>query len=202
MNDERFLKIARFYTGLLERHGSSAAACDWASEESQQLRFCVLSEVMPLDNCKLLDVGCGLGSFADFLAKTAEKVSYVGIDISQPMVDAARIGHPDLDIRKVNILQDPLDESFDVVTASGIFYLLGQDHALMHHLISRMYELAGSALAFNSLSSWANAQESGELYADPLETLTFCRTLTPWVVLRHDYHSGDFTIYMYRDRRP
>ena len=42
--------------------------------------------------------------------------------------------------------------------------------------------------------------KEGEFYTDPLQTLAFCRTLTPWVTLRHDYHSRDFTIYMRKDQ--
>jgi hypothetical protein len=43
-------------------------------------------------------------------------------------------------------------------------------------------------------------QEPGEFYADPVEIVRFCRSLTPWVVLRHDYLAHDFTVYLYRDR--
>jgi hypothetical protein len=57
------------------------------------------------------------------------------------------------------------------------------------------------ALAFNSLSNWANDQEANEFYADPVQVLNFCRELTPWVVLRHDYHPRDFTVYMYKTPR-
>ena len=60
--------------------------------------------------------------------------------------------------------------------------------------------MSNSVVAFNSLSSWANDKEKGEFYADPLEVLKFCKTLSPWVVLRHDYHSRDFTIFIYKER--
>ncbi len=95
--------------------------------------------------------------------------------------------------------------TFDVVTANGIFYLLGeQAWPMMQQIIERLYELATSAVAFNSLSAWANKeeQEAGEYYADPIKVVDFCRRLTPWVVLRHDYHPRDFTIYMYKTGRP
>ncbi len=65
-------------------------------------------------------------------------------------------------------------------------------------MIEAMFNIARNAVAFNSLSAWAADKEDGEFYADPHEVLQFCRTVTPWVVLRHDYHSRDFTIYMYK----
>jgi len=64
-----------------------------------------------------------------------------------------------------------------------------------------MFSLATSAVAFNTLSTWAQDQEAGEFYADPLKVVEFCRTLTPWVVMRHDYHPRDFTVYLYKTPR-
>jgi hypothetical protein len=72
---------------------------------------------------------------------------------------------------------------------------------MMQQLIERMYDLATKAVAFNSLSAWATDQEASEFYADPLRVVEFCRRLTPRVVLRHDYHSRDFTVYLYKTDR-
>ena len=57
---------------------------------------------------------------------------------------------------------------------------------------------AERALAFNSLSTWAPDPEPGEFYADPLETLASAARSRGRLVLRHDYHRRDFTIYAYR----
>jgi hypothetical protein len=71
----------------------------------------------------------------------------------------------------------------------------------MQSMIERMFALATRAVAFNSLSTWSSDQQAGEFYADPLQTVQFCRELTPWVVLRHDYHPRDFTVYLYKTAR-
>jgi hypothetical protein len=78
--------------------------------------------------------------------------------------------------------------------------LAGEAPELMRGIIARLYELADQAVAFTSLSSWAPRREADEFHADPLETAAFCRTLSPRLALRHDYHPGDFAIYMYRPR--
>jgi len=102
-------------------------------------------------------------------------------------------------VKLANILDDSIRDGFDLVTANGIFYLLGDEAwPTMQEIVRRMYAVAEHAVAFNSLSSWAEDKEAGEFYADPAEVLQFCRTLTPWVVLRHDYHPRDFTVYMYK----
>ena len=126
---------------------------------------------------------------------------YTGVDLSPAMIALAKERRPDLDVRVANILEEDLGE-FDVVMANGIFYLLGEDaEALMRRLVERMWAHAGRALAFNSLSAWGPDPEPGEFYADPAATLAWTRELTPYLALRHDYHTRDFTIYAYRDRR-
>jgi SAM-dependent methyltransferase len=199
--DRVFDRIAQRYDTLASRHGHTAQASDYGDPRSQAAKFRVLAGVGELAGRRVLDVGCGPGDFALFLQEHAGAVDYAGIDLSAAAVAMGREAHPDLDLRQANVL-DPDVEAADVVFANGIFYLLGEDaEAMMQRLVTRMYELARQAVAFNSLSAWAADREPAEFHADPLRTLEFCRGLTPWVTLRHDYHSRDFTIYMYRDRQ-
>jgi SAM-dependent methyltransferase len=197
-----FARIADYYDGLVRKYGHDPRACDYGRVESQKIKFRVLSEVLPLGNLSLLDVGCGFADFATFLGEHSPGVRYSGIDLCSAMVDEAQRNHPNLDLRMANIFDAAFDRTFDVVTANGIFYLLGdQAWPMMQQLIERMYDLATKAVAFNSLSAWATDQEASEFYADPLRVVEFCRRLTPRVVLRHDYHSRDFTVYLYKTDR-
>ena len=199
---ERFARIGDYYDRLVARYGHDPRACDYGRKESQDAKFRVLAEVMPLDAKSVLDVGCGFADFADFLGARYRDVRYTGVDVSRAMLDEAARLHPDKDIRRLNIL-DESPGRFDLVTANGIFYLLGDGAAgLMRGLIVAMFETAVEGVAFNSLSAWAVDKEDGEFHADPLDTLAFCRTLTPRVVLRHDYHPRDFTVYLYKDAAP
>jgi len=193
-----FKKISIYYDQLVNQYGHSPQACDYGNPLSQQTKFRTLSEVMDLTGKTVHDVGCGMGDFADYLTGRFRDVTYSGIDISPKMVETARQAHPSLNIRLGNIIKDDVGR-FDVITANGIFYLLGTEApALMKKIVARMYTMSLQAVAFNSLSSWAQDKKEGEFYADPLETTEFCRKLTPWVVLRHDYHHRDFTVYLYR----
>jgi SAM-dependent methyltransferase len=199
----RFDGISQYYDSLVERHGYDPKACDYGRRESQIAKFQVLAEFLPMEGQRVLDVGCGFADFAEFLHQRHGKVQYTGIDISPRMIDEARRRHPQLDLRLANVLSDEFEEPFDIVLANGIFYLLGNEAAdLMQELIRKMFGLARAGVAFTSLSAWANRQEAGEFYADPVQTLEYCRGLTPRLVLRHDYLPHDFTIYMYRAPLP
>ena len=200
---DSFARIADYYDGLIRKYGHDPRACDYGRVESQKIKFRALSEVAPLANSSVLDVGCGFADFATFLGEGFPGLLYSGIDLCSAMVDEAKRNHPNLDLRVANIFDASFDHKFDVVTANGIFYLLGdQAWPMMRQMIERMYALAKTAVAFNSLSAWATDQEPGEFYADPLRVVDFCRrALTPRVVLRHDYHPRDFTVYLYKADR-
>lgn len=193
-------KIAGYYSKLIEEHGHDPRSCDYGRPESQAKKFKILSEIIHGNHQTLLDVGCGFADYANYLEMQAPHIAYSGVDITPEFVVKAKERHPALDIREMDILsEDP--GIFDIVTANGIFYLLGDKaEEVMQQLITRMFALCGQSVAFNSLSSWCDDKEDGEFYADPIETLEFCRTLTPWVTLRHDYHSRDFTIYMHKEQ--
>jgi SAM-dependent methyltransferase len=197
-----FGRIAEFYENLIQRYGHDPRACDYGHPESQRTKFRVLSEAIPVKNRSVLDVGCGFADFACYLRERFPGVRYCGIDLTSSMVTEARRLNPGIDVRVNNILDAKFDTYFDLVTANGIFYLLGEHApAVMEKMIDRMYMLSSCAVAFNSLSAWAEDKESGEFYADPLRVVDYCRRLTPWVVLRHDYHPRDFTVYMYKAGR-
>jgi hypothetical protein len=100
------------------------------------------------------------------------------------------------------LLPPPEGTAYDYVLASGIFTKRQEDpESYLRDAVTRMFALSTQGAAFNVLSVRSPA-EPGEFHADPLAILTFCRTLTPWVRLRDDYHPRDFTVYLYRAAQP
>ena len=199
--DEEQLTSAQ-YRNLLDVHGPSYQALNWGSEQGQLLRFSVLAEVGELQGSSVLDVGCGLGDLAGWLDRKQINTEYVGLDLTESLIETARRRYPRK--RFVNgSITDPeilKGEKFDFVLASGIFatYSAG-GNSWMEKVVSRLWELARYGVAFNSLSSWAPQTDPGEYYADPGRVLNFCRSLTPVLQVRHDYHPRDFTIFLFRE---
>lgn len=192
-------RIGAYYDHLVDTYGHSPLACDASAESSLAIRYRVLSEVSDLTDKRVLEVGCGFGDLGAYLRDRYAGTSYCGIDVSGRMIEVGRSVHPTLDLRHADVLAWHSVEEYDVVLAQGIFYLLGQDaEAKMSQLIGRMFELAGEALAFCTISSWAAKGDPGEFRPDPLRTLAFCRQLTTSLVLRHDYLPNDFAVYAHR----
>jgi len=180
------------YTQWIAEHGATVQGLGWNSEGGQRLRWKVLSEVYPLSGCSILDVGAGFGGFATYLKEQdIPFADYVGIDITRAVVDAASCKYK---ILISDIADAPLS---NVVFASGIFGTEGTA-AQWRRTINQMWGKASNALAFNMLSSLAGDGPICRL--SPAEVFMFCRELTPWVSLAHNYMPHDFTIYMYRNQ--
>lgn len=194
-------RIAVYYDRLVDRYGHDPQACDASSADSLNLRYQCLAEITDLSGKSVLEVGCGFGDLGAYLIQKYERVQYAGIDISSRMIEEGRRAYPGLHLERENVLEIKAAGRFDVVLAQGIFYLLGNDaEAKMYRLIEKMFSLAREAVGFSTISSWSPNKDSGEFYADPAKLLEWCRKLTPWLALRHDYHQGDFTMFLYKNR--
>jgi SAM-dependent methyltransferase len=195
-DDERNVQ---YYTELIGKYGVDVRALNWGSRESQQLRFSILAHVGQLSGATVLDVGCGMGDFFGWLKDRGVNVKYTGIDITPKMIETARERFPEAQFEVKSVHEIEPSNAYDYAIASGIFYYRQTEpFQFMKEMIARLFRTSNTAIAFNSLSGWAPEKDGKEFYANPLETLTFCRNLTSWVVLRHDYHLRDFTIYLYK----
>jgi len=195
-DDKRTISL---YQKLLEEHGETYRALDWGSRESQQKRFEVLAGIGVNKGDRILDVGCGLADFNAWLIENRPGVEYAGIDLTPGMVERAQTRFPNSKILNKTIFDKDLPVGpFDYLFASGIFFLRKENpKEYMESTIVQMFNSSNRGIAFNSLSAWAGDKDGGEFYAEPAEVINFCKKLSPYVVLRHDYHPADFTIYIY-----
>jgi len=196
-SQEHTKRIRDHYLPLLAKHGATFRAVDWGSSQGQKNRFQVLLAVGDLLNASILDIGCGVGHLVEYLTEIEYQGDYIGIDTLTEMVMAARERFPNWQFQEGDILTSEIIWKSDYVLGSGLFTF--SDQKLMEVIIQAMFNACNQAVAFNALSVWSDHKESGEFYADPLTTVEFCHSVTPWVVLRHDYMPHDFTIYMYKE---
>ncbi len=189
------------YSQLLSKFSASdARALGWHSKETQELRFKVLHEIGITWRDSVLDVGCGVGDYLRY-ADTKGRGDYTGIDKNVDMIGAA-IQKQQCSVDKTFACAtiDKMRLQYDYVIASGIFTFV-TSHFQLFDTVEKMYARCNKGVAFNSLSAWSAKMQGGEFYADPAYVLEACSELARFVTLRHDYHAGDFTIYMYRERK-
>ena len=200
------MKSLNLYQNNFKKFGVDPKSLLWKTRGAAHQRFRQFWAEIDFTNKKVLDIGCGFGEFGKFLLKRYKNVDYTGIDILPDFVAAAKREVPGGKFLVADYLKDEIDGEYDVVIGSGVLNSNkeGQNLEYRKNGIAKMFSLTSHVFAFNMLGghpAQETKKDSNVWYADSLEILDYCMTLTNRVILRQNYHSKDFTIIMYKERR-
>lgn len=196
--EERQILIER-YNKRLKKYGHDPRTLGWFKGR-QDIRFKVLSEISDLNNCSILDVGCGFGDLYGFLMQKNLNIEYVGIDINQNLVEIARKTYPGIRFEVIDFQKKGLEEVFDWVFSSGVFnYKLHDTKFFMQDMLRKMFRICTKGIASDFISNYTTFKNKITHYTSPEEIFSYCKTLSKRVVLRHDYMPFEFCIYIYKD---
>jgi SAM-dependent methyltransferase len=190
-------RIRAYYERRIRPGRASHDVLDWASARSQQKRFAVLADNVPLRGRSLLDVGCGLGDLAAFLDERQIPTDYTGVDVLAKMVDACRRRLPDHRFVQADVFAGNGVEPgrFDVTFCSGTFNLnLGNNLEFLPTALDALFALAREHVVFNLLHVRARRRGGRYFFYDPQEVLTLVRRHPCEVRLLDDYLPNDFTV--------
>jgi len=194
--------ISNIYDKMLSSGKSDHERVGWGSPESQKERFRILTEVGDLSKHSVLDIGCGLGGYFDYLRNIYPNILYTGTDINANMIEGAKQRHPDIEFVNTDItdnLSEINERRFDYVFLSGALNLSADKHDIaIQNITKTMFSLANKGVAINFLSIFSDYLSPGEYYCNPEVILKLAFSITSKVVLRHDYMPHDFTIYLYK----
>ena len=183
--------LREHYRRLYREHGDSPHSLQMTDRRSQRRRFEILSQVSsPLRS--VVDVGCGLGHFCEFLRSRGFGGSYLGLDFVPEFITAGKAKHagdPRARFALHDIAAAPLPGGRDWYFLSGVFNNERPgNERFMLSTIEKMFRAARRGVAFNAMSTYVDYRDKGLYYSDPLKVFDFCkRRLTRRVTLRHDY---------------
>lgn len=197
--------IEALYTASLLKHGPVPLGLGWKEGADHYLRFRKLVACFDLENPSTVnDLGCGYGSFYDFLASEGVVVShYRGVDISEGMIReaTAKLSGPNIEFA----VSSSLNVIADFSVASGIFNVKNEntDNVWRDHVVQTLHHLnsvSARGFSFNALTSYVDWKENHLFYADPLYFFDFCkRTFSRRVSLLHDYPLWEWTIAIVKE---
>jgi len=172
----------------------SVESLGWSSEDVQQIRFKIISEIGIENSDSVLDVGCGYGDFSYHVGER-----YLGIDMRDYAVEMAREKYKLRNFKPGSVFD--VHGSFDWIVASGIFSF-NYDNWEVDTIttIKKMYELANKGVAVNFLSAKDDLDTIGELRHE-FPGFVIDKIIMPIsnkFTLRHDYGLEDFTVYLYK----
>jgi len=200
-HDSILTAVERYYSRRFSEHGASAKGVDWNTEQSQELRFDQLAQLVRDGDGPLSvnDLGCGYGAFADFLTDRGVQASYTGYELSAAMVEHAQArfqGRPDVSFR---LGSDLLEADYSI--ASGIFNVklgFSEDDwsAYVDDVLDAMARASTRGFAFNMLTMYSDPDRRRPdlYYADPRVVFGACKErYSERVALLHDYPLWEFT---------
>jgi SAM-dependent methyltransferase len=199
--------VERYYSGKVLEHGPTAHGVDWKDEASQTLRFEQLLRVCSdRGPFSINDYGCGYGALVSHLDSHGYRFGYRGFDISEPMLEQARVVFAQREDVDFVGREEELSPA-DYTVASGIFNVRfdtsaerWQEYVLV--TLGRIETLSTRGFAFNVLTSYSDADKmrSDLYYADPGFYFDYCkRHFSRHVALAHDYGLYEFTIIVRRE---
>jgi ubiquinone/menaquinone biosynthesis C-methylase UbiE len=108
---------------------------------------------------RILDLGCGTGSNADRIVRLDLPFqSYLGADLSEHMLEAARKKHPDrtnMRFESIRLDRDELpDGEFDVVLATWVFSHLQAPERLVERIVGRLKPGGVLLATFKAERNW------------------------------------------------
>ncbi|MBN1646785.1 MAG: class I SAM-dependent methyltransferase [Spirochaetales bacterium] len=193
-------EIEEYYRPKLKNGVPDFKALGWENKAAHLRRFRTLAKYVNLENRSVLDVGCGFGTFYDYLHEQGMKVRYTGIDILPEMIKRAKDRHKGIEFSCIDLFDESLDFDlrFDVVFASGIFNLnLGNNLEFLKKALVRFFGLANEIIAFNLLHEDSDNREDRYFYTNPVTVTGLLRSFAGQyrdTEYYHSYQKNDFTV--------
>jgi SAM-dependent methyltransferase len=190
--------VQRHFEETLREFGDTARGADWRDEASREERFRQLDRLaLGTRVGSICELGCGSGAYLGHLRHRGYAGTYVGVDITPGMIDAARARFPS---DRFVLGSEP--EPADVVVASGIFNVrAGNDAARWVEHVDRtvdaMWSAARRGLVFNvlTLDSDAGDRAADFHYVDVDEFLAGLERLDHATIeARRDFGAHELTL--------
>jgi SAM-dependent methyltransferase len=194
-------EVSDYYTQKLAEHGRTAKGVDWNGVESQTLRFQQLCKLIQAPSFSIIDLGCGYGALLEYLDNLYTKFSYVGVDISEAMIESAKSRFQNSKNAEFIAASEP-QRLVDYCVASGIFNVRlerSEDEwaGYLLNTLDVMDKSCTKGFAFNCLTSYSDEPFKRDYlyYADPGWLFDVCkRKYSHNVALLHDYNLYEFTL--------
>lgn len=175
------------------------------SEEHKEQNYHNLAKIAefagtPLDGTSCLDVGCGTGDLSGFLRQRNVK-DYLGIDIYEPSLDAARKKYDERFENRDILVWDP-EEKFDYAFSSGALStrLDSDNNAFLEKMVKRMWELTNIGVSFNFLTEEPPQKEPELFYYSVDRVMAICKGIVSSngkVLLEMNQEGSEAHVYLY-----
>ncbi|MEN8907657.1 MAG: class I SAM-dependent methyltransferase [Clostridiales bacterium] len=175
---DKRLYIDNYYKGKMEKANEEYQILGWESREAHYKRFNMFESCFDFNGKKVLDVGCGVGSFYSYLKERGIDFKYTGVDLLKNMIDIAKKNNPDGNFICEDILNDKysIENVYDIIVMSGIFNLkLGNNKKFIISTIKKLIECTKEGIIFNLLHTDSDDKEDLYYYIHHEEAVSLLK---------------------------
>lgn len=202
LSDNDRKKIISRYLGRFREYGVDLRTINPGKWNKLEIQHEVHASIGDLNNKTVLDIGCGLAHYYQFLLKKGLKVNYIGYDIVDDFIKTNRERFPEAIFEIKDISSEEITHKADFAVMCQVFnnrYEAGNNDAVVKDAIQKAFQAVSTGLSLDMRTNYVNYKEDHLYYFSPEEYFTFAKSLTPFVMLRHDYLPFDFTIFLYKE---
>jgi SAM-dependent methyltransferase len=194
-------EIVDRYTRRFEEFGVDLRSLNPGSEEHYRLQHAVHASVGPMQGKTVLDIGCGLGHYYQFLRDHGCEVDYIGYDLVPAFVESNRERFPRARFEVRDVSRDGIADEADYIVMCQVFnnrYSEGSNADVVKAAVSAAFASARICVSVDMLSKYVNYEEPRLNYFSPEEMFAHGKSLSSFVQLRHDYLPFHFTLLVYK----
>jgi SAM-dependent methyltransferase len=193
--------IAR-YQNRIGQHGVSLESMASGGAEKQKIRHLVHATALRGENSSILDVGCGIGQFYEFLRSRGMACRFTGYDIVTDYVAYCREHYREAVFEERNIFTDGINGTFDSVVISQSLnnrYRHSDNMKVMATALELAYRHTRVSVSIDMMSSYVDYQVPDLYYYSPEEVFRIAKSICRRVCLRHDYRPFEFCIQLFHE---
>lgn len=208
---ERYQDIYKHYEKKLFKYGPTHKGMDWPNANDLDKRFNVMTGLFnnfKLKKPSVLDLGCGVGLYIDYLKRNNlfDKILFTGIDISSKMIETAKKIHPDENFFVQDIIKKPLSvNSYDYILMNGV---LTEKVSLSKiemvefakNIIYSAFNSSSKGIAFNVMSSYVDWERDDLFHWNLNEVVSYLlNNCSRHIKINMDYGLYEYTFYVYKN---
>jgi tRNA G46 methylase TrmB len=195
-------QVIRRYRQRIAEHGATFASLNSGSEEKQALRHWVHASALRGTKPSVLDIGCGLGSFYQYLIQHKQDCSYHGYDVVEEYVAECRRVYPEAKFDVRNIFLEGIGGNYDTIVMSQVLnnrYQKSDNMQVMKHALELAFQRARVSVSVDMMSTYVDFRNPDLFYYAPEEILRMAKAIAPRVVIRHDYRAFEFCVQLFHE---
>lgn len=188
------------YLKRYKKFGFNPKTLGWHSKRAAEQRYKQIVADINFNRKSILDIGCGFGDIIPFIQKKTRIFEYTGVDVIPEFVREARKLHPKHKFVVGDYFANPIEKKYDIIIANGSLNSnVAGNMQFRQKAIRTMFDHVNESLVFNMAGKYPQpktTKRSNVWFADPLEVLKFCLTLSPKITFINYPRRREFSIIL------